>query len=141
MKKLIFLASSMILFIGLAMAQTGNATPKNQKEATNTGITYTCSMHPEISSDKPGSCPKCGMDLIQKATAQYTCPMHPEVISDSPGQCPQCKMDLVLKSPILYSCPMHPEVTSAEPGKCPKCGMKLQKAKDQNHKMKMGCCM
>src|SRR3989338_3760668 len=24
---------------------------------------YTCPMHPEISSDIPGSCPKCGMEL------------------------------------------------------------------------------
>lgn len=23
-------------------------------------------MHPEIISDKPGKCPKCGMDLVQK---------------------------------------------------------------------------
>ncbi len=28
---------------------------------------YTCSMHPEIKSDKPGKCPKCGMTL-EKAT-------------------------------------------------------------------------
>jgi len=28
--------------------------------------TYTCSMHPEVKSDKPGKCPKCGMDLIEK---------------------------------------------------------------------------
>ena len=27
---------------------------------------YTCPMHPEIQQDKPGTCPKCGMDLIQK---------------------------------------------------------------------------
>jgi len=27
---------------------------------------YTCSMHPEISSDKPGKCPKCNMELIEK---------------------------------------------------------------------------
>jgi predicted RNA-binding Zn-ribbon protein involved in translation (DUF1610 family) len=138
MKKLIIIASSMFLFMGLAVAQTG---VNNQKEATNTGITYTCSMHPEISSDKPGTCPKCGMDLIQKASVQYTCPMHPEVISDSPGKCPKCKMDLVVKSSALYSCPMHPEVTSMAPGKCPKCGMKLKKAKSQEHQMKMGCCM
>ncbi|HRP32584.1 MAG TPA: efflux RND transporter periplasmic adaptor subunit [Agriterribacter sp.] len=26
--------------------------------------TYTCSMHPQIISDKPGSCPICGMDLV-----------------------------------------------------------------------------
>jgi len=31
---------------------------------SNAGITYTCSMHPEIKKDKPGSCPICGMDLI-----------------------------------------------------------------------------
>lgn len=24
---------------------------------------YTCSMHPEVASDKPGRCPKCGMNL------------------------------------------------------------------------------
>ena len=27
---------------------------------------YTCEMHPEVISDKPGDCPKCGMKLIQK---------------------------------------------------------------------------
>lgn len=26
--------------------------------------TYTCSMHPEVTSDKPGKCPKCGMTLV-----------------------------------------------------------------------------
>lgn len=28
--------------------------------------TYTCPMHPEVISDKPGSCPKCGMELELK---------------------------------------------------------------------------
>jgi hypothetical protein len=28
--------------------------------------TYTCSMHPEVNSDKPGKCPKCGMELNKK---------------------------------------------------------------------------
>ena len=28
--------------------------------------TYTCPMHPEVISDKPGKCPKCGMDLVLK---------------------------------------------------------------------------
>lgn len=27
---------------------------------------YTCPMHPEVVSDKPGKCPKCGMDLVPK---------------------------------------------------------------------------
>ena len=25
---------------------------------------YTCPMHPEVISDKPGKCPKCGMNLV-----------------------------------------------------------------------------
>ena len=36
---------------------------KEDLEATST---YTCSMHPEVKADKPGKCPKCGMELIEK---------------------------------------------------------------------------
>jgi len=40
---------------------------KNSKsEKKEAGKIYTCSMHPEVRSDKPGKCPKCGMTLIVK---------------------------------------------------------------------------
>jgi len=29
--------------------------------------TYTCPMHPEVISDSPGNCPKCGMKLVFKS--------------------------------------------------------------------------
>ena len=29
-------------------------------------IVYTCPMHPEVQMDKPGKCPKCGMQLVEK---------------------------------------------------------------------------
>ena len=32
--------------------------------ASASSIRYTCSMHPEIVCDSPGSCPKCGMTLV-----------------------------------------------------------------------------
>lgn len=31
--------------------------------------TYTCPMHPTVISDKPGTCPVCGMNLVRKARA------------------------------------------------------------------------
>jgi RND family efflux transporter MFP subunit len=30
---------------------------------------YTCPMHPEVVSDRPGKCPKCGMDLVPKPSS------------------------------------------------------------------------
>lgn len=36
-----------------------------QKQAGAPAV-YTCPMHPEIQSDKPGKCPKCGMNLVKK---------------------------------------------------------------------------
>jgi Cu(I)/Ag(I) efflux system membrane fusion protein len=37
---------------------------KKQSTAANADVYYTCSMHPQIMQDKPGTCPICHMDLI-----------------------------------------------------------------------------
>lgn len=34
--------------------------------ASTTGVVYTCPMHPEVTSPKPGECPKCHMALEKK---------------------------------------------------------------------------
>lgn len=48
------------LMFTLAMACSGD---KNSAQTE----TYTCPMHPTVVSDRPGSCPVCGMDLVRKA--------------------------------------------------------------------------
>jgi Cu+-exporting ATPase len=61
---------------------------------------YVCPMHPEVSQEGPGSCPKCGMALepampnVQGNHSDWTCPMHPQISKDGPGQCPLCGMAL-----------------------------------------------
>lgn len=71
----------------------------HKPESSNKGIYY-CPMGCEGDKtyDKPGSCPKCGMDLIEQpklaSDTKYTCPMHPDIIKDEPGSCPICGMDL-----------------------------------------------
>lgn len=68
---------------------------------------YTCPMHPHYIAAEPGSCPICGMDLVEMETETepatpatgaaeaYTCSMHPHYIANEPGACPICGMDLV----------------------------------------------
>jgi Cu(I)/Ag(I) efflux system membrane fusion protein len=84
---------------------------------------YVCPMHPQIVRDAAGSCPICGMDLVEKtvaptaaersgesAHAHYVCPMHPQVVRDATGSCPICGMELVEKQ-LEPAASERPQVT------------------------------
>lgn len=72
---------------------------KSMGAAKNTKTVYTCPMHPEVTGNKTGKCPKCKMNLVQKDAKifVYTCPMHSEVKMNKQGKCPKCGMNLVKK--------------------------------------------
>ncbi|WP_158085399.1 heavy metal-binding domain-containing protein [Niastella vici] len=142
MKQVFFLAFAILITSSSLLAQT-----KAGKTDTTRHITYyTCSMHPDLISNKPGKCPKCGMDLILSSkeqiksaiTKSYNCPVHVNVFSHDPGKCPQCGRKLRLspkeqmKAEVgkVYTCPMHPEIALDKEGKCPKCGAALVEKKN-----------
>lgn len=90
------------------------------KDSSDTKV-YTCPMHPEVQSARPGKCPKCGMELIKK---QETGNKKQEIVQKHSYP---LKPTTENRLPVsrLYTCPMDPDVISEKPGKCPKCGMDL----------------
>ena len=85
-------------------SHNNNSIKQKKKNENGNGVFY-CPMHceGEKTYESMGSCPSCGMDLIEQPTmvesAQFTCPMHPEIIKDEMGSCPICGMDLVAMEP------------------------------------------
>ncbi|WP_228433470.1 multicopper oxidase domain-containing protein [Chryseobacterium arthrosphaerae] len=119
--------------------------------AQTTKTYYTCPMHPEVVSSKPGECPKCSMTLVKKtavtksvvkptpATEKKTKPVEAKINTsktdskkaERAGE-PK-KVNAAAQSESAYTCPMHPEVISDKPGKCPKCGMELVEKENHQH--------
>jgi Cu+-exporting ATPase len=90
--------------------------PMATTSVSASGMTFTCPMHPEVRTAKPGSCPKCGMALepveISSVSdrTEYTCPMHPEIVRDQPGNCPICGMALEPRDVLVDSA--NPELAN-----------------------------
>ncbi len=64
-----FLTFSAILIVVFFIASCNGTTSTTETKTNSTDsvkVAYTCPMHPEVTSDKPGSCPECGMDLTEK---------------------------------------------------------------------------
>ena len=77
-------------------------------------VKYICPMDPEVESDKPAACPKCGMalepaEITSLTRTEYTCPMHPEIVRDAPGDCPICGMALEPREISMEDAP-NPEL-------------------------------
>ena len=65
MKKLLFITSILLSFALVITACSGNSSNAKTEQLAK-DETYTCTMHNEVMSEKPGKCPKCGMTLVKQ---------------------------------------------------------------------------
>lgn len=103
MKKIFYISLVVFLIIGLGgggyyyytkgLKKTETA-KKEEKQL------YTCPMHPQIISERPGNCPICGMNLV---------PLKKEGALETPAE-PK-------KKKIMYRSTMNPNEISEKPGK------------------------
>jgi hypothetical protein len=67
MNRLFYLFALITLLSCKGKENNNQAGNKDSIQNTSVKTEYTCPMHPDIVSDKPGTCPKCGMDLEAKS--------------------------------------------------------------------------
>ncbi len=77
--------------------------------AAKAAVRYTCGMHPFIVSDKPGTCPICGMTLTK---VEGAAPTAAAGSGAGPGTAPKGERKI-----LFYRNPMNPAVTSPVPMK------------------------
>jgi hypothetical protein len=66
--KIIISVFALIIFIsGMYFVYTNFI--MNNKQEQSGAEKYICPMHPQVISDRPGSCPICGMDLVKESDA------------------------------------------------------------------------
>lgn len=73
MKKVMLIAMAILFSAATVFAShspTAVADTTKTKKVKPVKVQYTCAMHPEVLSDKPGKCPKCGMTLVKKEPAK-----------------------------------------------------------------------
>lgn len=105
MKK-IFWGLMILTGLGLGGATVYFSWPGGQQEAATQ---YQCPMHPHVISDKPGSCPICGMTLVPVAKsdgAEGTGHEHPESAIQLPLERRQwigLKTEVVAKKRLRFS--------------------------------------
>ncbi len=105
---------------------TGQGDDLHADEAKG-AVNYICPMHPQIISDRPGTCPICGMDLvkIEPASPAVTTRATPKAAAQddlndlfAESDAPKTEKPAKPKGTILfYRNPMDPSITSPTPAK------------------------
>ena len=119
----------------VAFRSLGHLSTHTAKHAAKT--IYYCPMHPNYTSDRPGTCPICNMTLVKREAASSTT-MSGMAMPAQAGQAAAPKVftvaQLVAMKPgeicLLHKCKMGTCMIAMTPefarlGKCPHCGEDL----------------
>ncbi len=63
-KILVILTALLLLAVGVSQSVSQGKKSEQAKVTSQKQDVYSCPMHSEVTSDKPGKCPKCGMALV-----------------------------------------------------------------------------
>jgi hypothetical protein len=70
MKRSIIILALATILLSAFNACNSNSKADKATESKQKKGKYTCTMHPDVSADKPGVCPKCGMELVERDTTE-----------------------------------------------------------------------
>lgn len=129
-KNILVSVFSILLLVMIGVVGTGCSRHKSSESSpasdSKKAKYYTCSMHQWVHSEKPGTCPVCGMNLVP--VYEDADPSMPE--DHPPMGVPESRpavdsKSLQEKKILYYVDPMHPQFKSDKPGKSPDCGMDM----------------
>ncbi|MDD5759990.1 MAG: efflux RND transporter periplasmic adaptor subunit [Desulfobulbaceae bacterium] len=119
-RKGVLWALAVVLFVVIGGAYSNGffrSSHEHHDEAEKTKETYVCPMHPQIVSDRPGTCPICSMDLVKAETSA------PAPFVKQPAGKAKNDLDDLFDEPsserkiLYYRNPMDPSITSPTPAK------------------------
>lgn len=69
MRKIIYFLAISLAFpiIACTNSEKPVSTSTDSVSIMETGVVYSCPMHPEVKSDKPGTCHICKMELVKES--------------------------------------------------------------------------
>jgi YHS domain-containing protein len=120
-----------VLVVGVILLQgcedSGSETSSGDKQETGEQK-WVCSMHPDITADKPSKCSKCGMDLVplkvEPKPEAMTMPVKKIAVAVEQTTCPIMNMAIDKKvfveykgKKVYFCCPGCEDKFNAEPQK------------------------